>query len=444
MAKIPTRLEDLLPVGAYEKVVDLLQRPDLSGRLRDALGKVGLKEMNPLEQVQDAWQQAKTWLGSLADQEYQPAQHWINATGSLFSAQMDRAPMIPSVGLSWARSSSAFHDRAECFNRSAEVMERSIGVKQCAWLSEPLTALQSVSRSLGNCVVIARCDCVRIAGMGDVRSMLAAYGNAVQEIGATNNASLQDWTAALVDKPGALVVLVSPSGLPRDQWNTHRLNAIAAARTHGAKIVEVLVDGSFDRKLCKSLGFPHPGERLEQGANVVILPTHFLVGGARGVLCLGEAASIQAINNQAGLTGCELDSAGIAANLLAVQLATLEDEMDCGLVGALAVNPENLRNRCQRMSVQLQGVGPITKADVVDSQHSLGPSPWDQYRLGNSVISLQTNQDATSVYERLRKGTVDSPSIDLRRTDSGLSIDLRFVPPDDDHRIISAVKAISN
>lgn len=444
MAKIPTRLEDLIPVGAYEKVVDLLQRPDLSGRLREALGKVGLKELNPLEQVQDAWQQAKTWLGSLADLEKPASQLRINATGCLFSVQWDRVPMIPTVGFSWARNSSAFLDRQQCLQRSSEVMDRSLGVKQCAWLSDPLSAFQCLSRAIGKTVVIARCDCVRVAGLGDVRAMLAAFGNSLQEIGAINGASEQDWAAALAGTAGAIVLLASPSGLPRDQWAEHRAKAIAAARLHGAKVVELLVDGCFSRDLCTAIGFPHPVDRLEQGANIVMVPTHCLVGGARGLVCLGETDGVQAIINLAGSTGCELDCAGISANLLAVQLATLAGEVDCGLISALSANPDNLRNRSQRLAIQLQGLGPIQSAEVVESKHSLGPSPWDQYHLSNSVIAMQTNQEPKAICDQLRNGVLtDGTAIETRWTDSRLTIDLRFVPVDDDHRIVLALKSIA-
>jgi L-seryl-tRNA selenium transferase len=443
MAKIPTRLEELLPVGAFEKVVDLLQRPDLSGKLREALGKVGLKEMNPLEQVQDAWQQAKSWLGSMLDGHDHPNQYRINATGCLFASQSDHAPAIPSVALSGAKTASAFTNHDACLNRSQEVLERSFGVKQVAWLTDPLSALQVVSRSLGQKVVMARCDCVRIAGFGDVRSMLAAFGNSIQEIGASNGATPQDWITALSGVSGANLLLVSPSGLPREQWTEHRSNALSAARSHGAKVIEVLVDGCFDRKIAGPLGFPHPMDRIQQGTSLTVVPMHCLAGGVRGVLCLGDSASIQAINNQASIVDCQLDSASISANLLALQLATLEDEMDCGLTGALRLNPENLKNRSQRMAIQLQGVGPIVKAEVVESQHGLGPSPWDQYRLSNSVIALQTSQDASDLVDKLRSGDPNHPAIELRRAESGLQIDLRFVLPDDDHRIVSAIQSLS-
>lgn len=439
MAKIPTRLEDLLPLGAYEKVVDLLQRPDLSGRLRDALGKVGIKELNPLEQVQDAWQQAKTWLGSLAD-SHTSTEHWINATGSLFPSQLDRAPMIPSVGLSWARINSAFQDRPEHLKRSTAGLERIFGTRTSLWLTEPLAALQIVSRALGKNVLIARCDCVRVAGFGDVRAMLAGFGNSVQEVGATNAASESDWTLALSANSSSVIVLVSPSTLPRESRESHRSAAISAARAHGAKVVELLIDGCMNRKLCESVGFPHPVDRLDQNADFVLLPTHFLCGGSRGVLCVGDAQFAPIIAAQSAVLGVEMECAGIAANLLALQLACLDDEVDGGSVGALSVNPENLKNRCQRLAVQLQGVGPIQTATVTDSQHALGASPWDQYRLSNSNIAVEVSSDANVLYQHLKKSTAERPGIEARLQDGKLMIDLRFVHPEDDHHIVAAVR----
>lgn len=348
--------------------------------------------------------------------------------------------MIPSVGLSWARINSAFQDRPEHLKRSSVGLERMFGSRAALWLTEPLAALQIVTRALGKNVIIARCDCVRVAGFGDVRAMLAGFGNNVHEVGATNGATESDWTIALTANSASVIVLVSPSTLPRDSRESHRSAAISAARAQGAKVVELLIDGCMNRKLCESVGFPHPVDRLEQNADFVLLPTHFLCGGSRGVLCVGDAQFAPIIAAQSAVLGVEMECAGIAANLLALQLACLEDEVDGGSVGALSVNPDNLKNRCQRLAVQLQGVGPIQTATVTESKHALGASPWDHYRLSNSVVAVEVNSDAQVVYQQLKKSTADRPGIEARMHDGKLIIDLRFVHPEDDHHIVAAVR----
>lgn len=444
MAKIPTRLEELLPLGAYEKVVDLLHRPDLSGRLREALGKVGIREVNPLSQVQDAWQQAKTWLGSLSDNSQQIVPHWINATGQLIPPELDRVPMIPSVSLSWARIHSAYQVRSEHLCRAQEVVQRSFGTNAFPlFLHDPLSAVQVVTRSLGRQIYIARCDSVRVPGWGDVRAILAAMGNNVIEVGATNGTTENDWCSALVNDGSAVVFLASPSTVSRDSRQTHRTAAIAAAKKHGAKVVELMIDGCLNQSLCHTLGFPNPQEQLKSGSDIVLLPTHFLLGGPRGVLCLGDASLTSRIQIAAENVGCEMDSAGIAASLLTIQLSSLEDEVDRGMVGFLAANPENLKNRCNRLAIQIQGIGPVISAKIAESQHSLGSSPWDNYRLSNAIIEIECNAELQKFVERLKTPSVDRPAILTKIYDQRATIDLRFVHPDDDHHIASAVRELA-
>ena len=149
MAKIPSRLEDLLPVAAFEKVVDVLQRPELSTKVRDALAMVGLKEANPLAQVQQAWQQARSWLGTIAGDVNLRENRLINATGQLFQPDFERVPMSTAACLSQARAASGNQDRNQCDSRASEAIQRCLGVRHHRWLSEPFSGLQIVARSLG-------------------------------------------------------------------------------------------------------------------------------------------------------------------------------------------------------------------------------------------------------------------------------------------------------
>ncbi len=448
MAKIPTRLEELLPIGAYEKVVDLLQRPDLSGRLREALNKVGLKDLNPLDQVQDAWQQAKTWLGSLAENGQAGSPHFINASGSLFPKGIDRAPMITSTSLSMARTLAAFQDRGEHVSRASDALQRLFQGRSFAWIAEPVAGLQIASRAIGKTALIARCDCARIPGFGDVRAMLAAFGNSVCEVGATNGATESDWTVALSSSNQPVVFLVSPSSLPRTHQAEHRAAAIRAAKNAQANVVELVVDGTVHDKLIQSMGFPSLPERLavidgvSAGIDLLLTPTNVLLGGSRGLLAVGDHDTVATIEAHASILGASMDSASISANVLALQLSSLDGEMECGVASSLTANPDNLKNRCQRLAIQLQGVGPIQTAEVIDSHHPLGGSPWDQYFLSNSVVAIQGPFDPLAIEQKLQAAAEDRPSIRVRQSENKLLIDLRFVHPDDDHHIAAAARAL--
>ena len=52
--RIPRRLDEILPAAAMEKFLDVLQQPDISGKVRDALHRVGLQDNSPLDKVKEA------------------------------------------------------------------------------------------------------------------------------------------------------------------------------------------------------------------------------------------------------------------------------------------------------------------------------------------------------------------------------------------------------
>lgn len=441
MVKIPSRLEELLPLGAFERVLDSLHRPELSQKVREAVSKVGLKELNPLGQVQEAWQQARTWLETLAGGDVRISTQVINASGAMFIHDSEGVPMTSSISLSLAKAASSFLDRQHCLKRSTDVVKQCLGINDHVWLAEPAVALNiAVKTQSTSGVLVPRSDCVRIPGLGDLHTILTQQGIPVTEVGATNGATQQDWQNALTAEPGKAIVTSTLNALPTQQAMACRQSLLNTAQAFGTSVIELLVDGSPDSRLCQLYGFPAVNAEFSGQNRTALLPAHFLLGGARGVLCWGDMEACKMIQQRASLMGGELNSAAIVANLLALQLACLDDELERGMVGMLELNPENLRNRSQRLATQLTGNGPIITAELLDSQHPLGPSPWDRYTLFNPVVRLQVQDSPLAFLESMKLGKNDNPAVLLRSFENSLAIDLRFVSPDDDHKIVLAVK----
>jgi hypothetical protein len=444
MVKIPTRLEDLLPIAAFERVLDALNRPELSQMVREAVSKVGLQEMNPLEQVQDAWQQARSWLESVAKKGERVSSQIINASGRLMLSDDIRLPMASTTSLAWAQSAVSYHDRVQCLSRASDVVQRCLGQQHHVWLADPGIGLLTVFRSLEvNRVFVAKSDSIRVPGIGEVHSLLRASGVEVTEVGPANGASLDDWSAAMHETTQAAIFLVSPNGLPLEAVDSHRRGLIQWAASHGNILIDLRVDGSADDRLCVTYGFPSVRQCIDHDKHLVLLPCEFLLGGPKGLLCLSEGEISEQIGVTARLLGSELDCASINANLMALQIARLEDEIDRGLVGSLIINPENLSNRSARMAMQISGTGAVNNAIVVDSHHPLAASPWDRYTLSNPVVNLEIQGDAFKLAEKMKDVRKEHPAILLGIRNGQCYIDLRFVDPAEDHQIVAAVQSIS-
>lgn len=448
MVKIPTRLEELIPAAAMQKVLDVLSQPDIPSSVREALGKVGWKDANPLGQVQDAWQQARSWLETLSSQGGAPstAPSILNATGELLQADFDGVPMASSVAYGYAKTAATFQS-AQALQAKAKQVAGSVLGHPTLWLNSPqlaLQLLQSVALASSG-IVISRADSVRVPGFGDVRAMLTAGAGQLVEVGAANGASEDDWSQA-VHSADQLLLLVSPNNLGLEAAVEQRASAIRVARKAGALVVELLIDGVLSNTLSEVYGFANVKQRLEQGTDLVVLPFQFLLAGPMGALAIGNDKLVRSIASHAQAIHGQMSGAQLAASTIALQLANLSDEIEAGVASQLLANAENLKNRSRRLAVQLNDIPLIREAVEMERQCLLGPTPWNRFHLNNWAVRVAPRGTVEQLQRELMRrdgNTVDSPlPIATAASSTHLYIDLRFIAPEDDHEIVLAATQV--
>jgi seryl-tRNA(Sec) selenium transferase len=446
MVKIPRRLDELLPAMAMERLLDVLQQPDLSNKVREAMNKVGLRDATPLDKVKVAWQQARSWLDSLTEShsELTDGARVLNATGQLLHPRFAAVPSTPSVAYGYAKSAAnyqlkdAIHFKVE---RTVEqIFGQSSGSSRVILLSsiaETLRLLGCSERSRDG-IVISRADSVRIPGVGDVRAMLEHCVHPLLEIGAANGVSGHDWTQALTSA-NQLLVLSSPNNLLANESAYHRTAAVAAARSCGACVVELLADGVLNQTLSETFGFSHARQRLEQGAHLVVLPLNLLIGGPCGVLVAGEPDLVNWLQRKAESIGMTLASPACSAATIALQTNSLGDELELGLAAPLLVNQDNLKNRARRMAVQLSGLGEIAEASEVSHRTPLGPTPWNRYELTSWAVRLQPKNSIELLAKQFQADCKKvGLCVETASEDDALLLNLRFIPPENDHDLVAA------
>ncbi|MCA9134362.1 MAG: hypothetical protein KDA45_14435, partial [Planctomycetales bacterium] len=428
--KIPRRLDELLPAAAMEKVLEVLQQPDISHRVREAFHKVGLSESAPLDKVKDAWQQARGWLDSLtgAAARTTDSPTALNATGQLLPAALDSLPCSPAVAYAYSQAASHFLSSASRQSRADAAAADALGEHGFAWLASTAEAVRLVASSTAGSegIVISRADAVRIPGLGDVRAMLPSHGNRILEIGAANGVSPADWQGGLTCSP-QLLLLTSPNSLSQEEAARHRAAGIAAARGCGARVVELLADGVLHPGLAAGLSLPLAQQRLASGAQALILPLHLLLGAPSGALVIGEKSLVAAVARVAESTGANLRGPALAAATMALQLSTQDDTLQSGIPAQLLANPQNLRDRARRMAVQLSGVGLIAQALETEHKTQLGGTPWNRYPLTSWAVRLTSKSSLEALEQQLRDGARrQGLTIETARDDQALLLDLRF------------------
>lgn len=463
MVKIPSRIEDLFPAAAVEKILDVLQQPDLSGKLRETLDKVGLREINPLEQVQQAWQQARSWIQSLVDDDQSAADsNVVNATGQLLREDFANVPVCSSVAQVYANAAAKFLQRERVQSRAIRAARHAFPNHSTCWTSGPFTASQALLD--GRQVLIAKTDLVRIQGIGDVSALL--QGISVVEVGPSNGCEQHDWqeaiqTAQVRDesnrqttgqssaRTSICILVVSPNNLSAEVSQQQMHQAIAAAQAADIPIFGLLADGVVNKTLAEEYRFPLLHSHLDAGLDASICPLHLLLGGTEGALIVGKEEFVAPAAQWSRLRGTNLPFAALSAAVVALQLGMVDEGLNTGVLGNLLANPLNLEDRARRLATQLSGNGRVISALAVSRSVPLGPTPWSRYILENWAVEIQTGASSEETRAQLLAGQSEQehrllPPIAASIEAGKLLIDLRFVDPKDDHLVVMALSPASS
>lgn len=442
MVKFPSKLEELLPPAAVTKVLDLLSQPVLTNAVRETLHKVGLKE-NPVGQVQEAWRQARGWFESVIDrvmEQNQASPAAINATGQLFDARWSSLPTDTVVAQALLAAAVNFQDQVQLEDFAARVAAQVTGGPSAMFASSPAACLAM----LANCtafhggLVIARTDVLRIPGSVDIRAILAAGTNGFIDVGAVNGTTDREWQEALTGSQQTLL-LISPNSLENSEARAQRDNAIARAKTHGSRVVEVLFDATQDNQLAERLGFPLLSASLSNGADLVIAPLDGLIAGPGGALIAGRTDLVESLRMTANSAGTMLQGPALAGAAAALGTGAEPERPRASISHMLLTNIENLKERARRLAIQLNNTSRIVSAEAVMRDARLGPSPWHRYHLPTHAVAVSPrDQSADELARDLSSGKL-GPTVWVKVEEGRAIIDLRFVEPADDHKLVEAL-----
>lgn len=441
--KFPTKFEELLPPAAVSKVLDMLSQPALSNVVRETLQKVGLKDANPVGQMQDAWRQARGWFESVIDrvlEQNQASPAAINATGQLFDARWSSLPTDTVVIQALAAAAVNFQDQVQLEKFANEVGAKVAMAPAAMFTSSPAACLAMLAscEEFSGGLVIARADVLRIPGSTDIRGILAAGSNGFTDVGAVNGTTAEEWRAALTSSSKSLL-LISPNSLEVDEARAQRAAAIASAQAQRARVVEFVFDATQDQALSQQLGLPMLSNCLSSGADLVVAPLDGLLAGPAGALVAGREDLIESLRAAASTRGALLQGPALAGAAAALNAGADTERSRSSIAQMLLTNPNNLKERARRLAIQLNNTSRIALAEAINRESRLGPSPWHRYRLSSHAVAITPrDQSPEELVQELASGK-HGPAIWLKIEEGRAILDLRFVEPADDHKLVETL-----
>jgi L-seryl-tRNA(Ser) seleniumtransferase len=271
----------------------------------------------------------------------------------------------------------------------------------------------------GRKVVVARGELVEIGDGFRIPELLESFGTELREVGTTNRVRVEDYTKA-VDDDVALVLKVHPSN-----FRVEGFTASVPVRELARLSVPVVAD------LGSGLLRPHPRlpeepdatSTLRDGAALVTASGDKLLGGPQAGLVLGRTELVQQLRRHPMARALRVDK---------LTLAALEATLTSGATPValgLAADPTELMARARSIADAVGG-------EAVASVGRVGGGGAPGVELPSAAVALPEELAAS-----LRTGA--DPVVGHVQA-GRLLLDLLAVPPEDDARIVTAVRAAAH
>lgn len=373
----------------------------------------------------------------------------VNGTGVVIHTNLGRSPVSRATADAMAWHAGRYQalelrlDTGERGGRGDEVsqlMGALTGAEQTLVVNNNAAAvlLTLAATTSARDVIVSRGEAVEIGGGFRVPDVLRQSGANLVEVGTTNRTYLRDYEAATTDNTAAYLKVHASNFLISGFTAAASLTDLAAlGRLRGVLLIEDVGSGCLLDTRQYGLAYePTIAESIAAGADVVCASGDKLLGGPQAGLIVGRAEVVKQIAAHPLARAVRADKsclAGIAATLRHYLLNEAEREIP--VWWSISRSPDWLRERAERWQAELGH--PFV--EVVQTESVVGGGSLPGRTLPSFGIALAVPGTASDeLARRLRTG---SPAVMPRIIDERVAIDARTVLPDEDTRVVSAVRA---
>ncbi|OXM70068.1 L-seryl-tRNA(Sec) selenium transferase [Amycolatopsis vastitatis] len=353
----------------------------------------------------------------------------VNATGVVVHTNLGRAPLsaaaldalVAAGGATDVEFDLATGDRARRGRGALAALAAAVpdaGAVHMVNNNAAALLLCALALAPGREIVVSRGELVEIGDGFRIPDLLESAGARLREVGTTNRTSVGDYAAAIGPGTG-FVLKVHPSNYRVTGFTSEA--AVGELAGLGVPLVADIGSG---------LLAPHPllpdepdaASALRAGATVVTASGDKLLGGPQAGLLLGDAAVVERLRRHPAARALRVDKLTLAA--LEATLRGPEPPVRAALEASVAM----LRHRAETLVRALDDAD----ARVVESVAAVGGGGAPGVELPSVAVSLPARYAAP-----LRTG---EPAVAGRVVKDRCLLDLRTVRPDEDAKLLEAVR----
>jgi len=383
----------------------------------------------------------------------------INATGVILHTNLGRAPW-PEAAIEAARAAagrpSMLELDAETGRRGRRFRAVEDDVIELTGAGDALITnnnAAAVALAVGLAgrggVAVSRGELVEIGGGVRIPEIIRRAGARLVEVGTTNRTRVEDFEAVLADGSAKVVLRVHPSNFAQTGFveAPDAAELAAMVHSHGAIVVDDLGSGALlDTARFGLAHEPTPRERLAAGGDLVTFSGDKLVGGPQAGILAGRADLVERLRRDplaramrpdkvilAALAATlRLYRAGLAQQAIPIwrQIAAPVDAIErrvTDMLSALASGPTLAR----------PGDAFRVTLSAVRAESTVGGGSLPGQVLTSWALSI-AGPPPQRLLAILRGG---DPAVIGRVAEDAVLLDLRTVEPDDDPRLVDALRA---
>ncbi|MBU8828593.1 L-seryl-tRNA(Sec) selenium transferase [Mycolicibacterium goodii] len=354
----------------------------------------------------------------------------INATGVVVHTNLGRAPLsraaidavVTASGATDVEFDLEAGRRARRGRGALAALTRAVpdaGAAHVVNNNAAALLLAAMALAPGKEMIVSRGELIEIGDGFRLPALMESTGSRIREVGTTNRTHLRDYADAIGPDTG-FVLKVHPS------------NYSVSGFTSSVPVSELAhLDAPLVVDIGSGLLTPHPllpdepdaTTMLRDGADLVTASGDKLLGGPQAGLLFGREDLIERLRRHPAARALRVDKMTLAA-----LEATLTGP-PAPVAQALSVDVESLRARAGLLAALL------SDAKAVDCVAAVGGGGAPGVELPSAAVSLPEAYAAP-----LRVG---NPSVVGRLENGRCLLDLRTVAPEDDGKLVEAVRSCS-
>jgi L-seryl-tRNA(Ser) seleniumtransferase len=376
----------------------------------------------------------------------------INATGIVLHTGLGRAPL--SAGAKQALQDAAGACNAEVDIATGDRRYRGYQLNSTLQLltgcdsslivnnNAAATLLTLQALGAGREVIISRGELIEIGGSFRLPEIFELSGVILREVGTTNRTSLKDYEKA-IGPDTAAIMHVHPSNYRVVGFASKpdEADMFALAHEHGVIAIDDIGSGAlFDTK---EAGLPYEPtfqHSIAAGADVVLGSGDKLLGGPQCGIIVGNEECVSKVRNHPLARAVRVGKLTLAALGATLDSYTRDEaRTEIPTQAMLFATTDELQSRAEAITNEIADV-PGLRLNIRDDVAQVGGGSLPAVELPTVVIALRHQTlSADELAVRLRTGRI---GVFARIQNDEVILDIRSVQPEDDSRLVLAVRLI--